>query len=348
MARISVVIPSYNHATYIAEAINSVLAQSEKDLELIIIDDGSTDNSLEVLSDFTDRRMRIIGQANQGAHAAINRGLREASGEYLAILNSDDVYHPRRLEKILAVIQADLQVGLAASYIQIIDAQGQSLGIKHGYHDCEPWLLQHPERSFRAGKDLHAALLTENYLATTSNYVFRRYWYEQVGDFRPLRYAHDWDFALRLARISRLSLIPEPLLRYRVHPSNTIRENQAAMVFEICWCLAVNLPEHLTGPYFSKDYLPQTRVERLLNSIYVYDAELALSSMLLQNLHRNPNLAMQLLQPDDPIRNQYIQYIIDRIAHQENRSSDSNPRQSIKNRRYASGLLKRTLNRIKP
>ncbi|NCT22276.1 cell wall biosynthesis glycosyltransferase, partial [bacterium] len=91
-----------------------------------------------------------------------------------------------------------------------------------------PWLLEVPERSFRAGSDLHKALLTENYWSTTSNFVFPRRWFEAVGEFRPLRYAHDWDFALRMASVARMVLLPEVLMRYRVHAANTIREDRAA------------------------------------------------------------------------------------------------------------------------
>jgi glycosyltransferase involved in cell wall biosynthesis len=234
LPEISVVIPSYNHAAYIAEAVNSVLFQTLSDLELIVVDDGSTDASLDVLAKFSDPRFRIITQSNQGAHAAINRGLHAASGEYLAILNSDDAYHPQRLEKTVGALKANSQLGLVGSYIQIVDSQGKALGIKHGYQDCPPWSLEFAERSFRAGDNLRATLLTENYLATTSNFVFSRAWHERVGEFRPLRYTHDWDFALRLTRIAQLKLLAEPLVRYRIHAANTIRENRAAMVFEIC------------------------------------------------------------------------------------------------------------------
>jgi glycosyltransferase involved in cell wall biosynthesis len=112
----SVVIPSYNHASYLAEAVNSVLNQSLSDLELIVVDDGSTDQSLVVLSGFKDPRLRIFQQDNQGAHAAINRGLREACGKYLAILNSDDVYHPQRLERADSVLTTQPELGLVGSY----------------------------------------------------------------------------------------------------------------------------------------------------------------------------------------------------------------------------------------
>lgn len=309
MPEVSVVIPSYNHEAYIAEAVNSVLEQTIKDLELIVVDDGSTDRSLDILAAISDPRMRVISQENQGAHAAINRGLGEASGEYLAILNSDDSYHPQRLETIIAALKARPQAGFAGSYIQIIDSQGSDLGVKHGYQDNHPWLLQFPELSFRAGDDLQAALLTENFWSTTSNFVFNRMVYQQTGQFRPLRYAHDWDYALRISQNTRMFLLPEPLVRYRVHPRNTIRENQAAMIFEICWVLAVHLPQHMADETFINTHPIAQRVEQLLNSIYTYGMESVLSVMLVQRLYDNLDLALQLLDPNDPIRQSYLDFI---------------------------------------
>jgi glycosyltransferase involved in cell wall biosynthesis len=314
MPEVSVVIPSYNHAAFIAEAVESVLRQTHRDLELIVVDDGSSDNSLEVLAGFSDSRMVVFSQANQGAHAAINRGLREARGDYLAILNSDDAFHPERLEKILQALKTQPRAGLAGSYIQIVDSQGNSLGVKHGYLDCPPWLLEHPERSSRAGDDLHAALLTENFWSTTSNYVFPRQLYQQVGEFLPLRYAHDWDFALRLAHLAPSILLPEPLVRYRVHASNTIRENQVAMIFEICWILAVHLPRNAALSDVHDREVLAGRIDQLLNSIYVFGMERLLSLMLLQRLDQNPDQALELLEPGNPARLRYLAFIDEQLA----------------------------------
>ena len=314
MPDVSVVIPSYNHAGYIAAAIQSVLKQTYADFELIVVDDGSVDDSLEVISGFTDPRMRVITQKNQGAHSAINRGLQESSGRYLAILNSDDAYHPQRLEKAIRVLEEDPSIGLLGTFIEVVDHQSNHLGVKHGYQDFEPWPIEIVERSFRAGSDLRAALLTENYFATTSNYIFGHDWYERVGEFRPLRYAHDWDFALRMARLARLELLPEPLMRYRVHPKNTIRENQAAMIFEICWCLAVHLPSHFSDEHFFREHSMDLRLDQLVNSIYTYSCERILSAMLVQNISSDRERSLSLLQPGDPAREIYLEYITRQLA----------------------------------
>jgi glycosyltransferase involved in cell wall biosynthesis len=309
MTKFSIVIPSYNHAQFIRKAVYSVLTQTLTDLELIVVDDGSMDDTLAVLSTISDSRLTVISQSNQGAHAAINRGLKEAKGDYLSILNSDDFYHTQRLEKSLAVLDGNPQIGIVSSYIQIVDENDKNLGIKHGYKDCPPWLLENPERSFRADNDLKAALLTENYLSTTSNLVFPRPWLERVGEFRPLRFAHDWDFALRMTRMAEVVLLPEPLLSYRVHQRNTIRQDQAAMIFEICWILAVHLPPSIVDADFISQRALEKRVDQLLESIYTFNCERVLNLMLLQELSKDPEQAMRLLEPNDPVRNQYMQHI---------------------------------------
>ncbi|MCB0170098.1 MAG: glycosyltransferase [Anaerolineae bacterium] len=328
MPKISVIIPSYNHANFINEAIQSVLSQSISDLELIIVDDGSSDDSLNVLKTINDSRVRIITQQNQGAHAAINRGITESTGQYLAILNSDDVYHSLRLEKLLNLLETKQEVGLVSSHIKIIDQNGTEKGIKKGYETLSPWTLSAPRKSFRAGQELKAVLLTENYLATTSNFIFERKIFEQIGAFLPLRYTHDWDFALRVAEVKQIALLPEVLLNYRVHGSNTIRENKAAMIFEICWCLAVHLPRHTSAAWFLAQPL-DIRIEQLLHSIYVFGLEQVLNVMLLLQLYENHQLALQLLEINNPSRLKILEFIQSQLKSQSILTSQQNNHQQV-------------------
>lgn len=309
MPKVSVIIPSYNHACFIGEAVESVLMQTEQDLELIIVDDGSTDDTLSVLERFSDSRMRVIPQAHKGAYAALNRGLKEANGRYLAILNSDDVYHPRRLEKLIAKLERGTHMGLIGSYIEVIDAQGKPLGVKKSYHNLEPWVLPNRDKSFRATDDVRGVLLTENFYATTSNFVFHRELFERIGGFRPLRYTHDWDFLLRSALLARLEMYPEPLLKYRLHSRNTIRENTPWMVFEICWCIAMHLPKHLEDLSWFEQSSQMLKLERLLYSIYVFGCEKVLALMFLRRLQKGEKWALDLLRPDNPERKVYLDFI---------------------------------------
>jgi glycosyltransferase involved in cell wall biosynthesis len=314
MPEVSVIIPSFNHDAYVAEAVRSVLEQTLADFELIVVDDGSTDKSLEILKNIDDPRLKVLAQENCGAHNAINRGLSSAKGHFLAILNSDDRYHPCRLEKLTRVLKENPQAGLAASYIHVIDAQGRHLGVKHGYYDLEPWPLEKKGLSFRAGNDLHADLLVENFLASSSNLIMRREIFEKVGGFRPLRYCHDWDFALRASQFQEVILAPEPLLDYRLHSSNTIHENQPAMIYEICWILAVHLPIAANEEWFTSGG-EQMRSQQLLHSIYTYGMDRVLNLMLIAELDRDESKALQWLAGDHPARLECLSYIQDQLVH---------------------------------
>lgn len=311
--RLSVVIPAYNHGRFVADAVHSVLAQTMADLELIVVDDGSTDDTLAVVKSIRDSRLRVIAQTNGGTHAAINTGLGAAAAPLLAILNSDDAYEPERLAQTAAVLEREPDVALVGSHIQVIDAAGTPIAVKHGWADLEPWPLQAPQRSFRADADPRTALLTENYWSTSSNFVFRRAHLEQIGAVRPLRYVHDWDLALRLALLGRLVLLQRPLLRYRVHERNTIRENQAAMIFEICWTLAVHLPRHIATQWFA-GLEPGFRVERLLHSIHTLDCDRVLAVLLANRVADDPEAAVTWLAPDDTRRAACLEFIADRLG----------------------------------
>ncbi|MDF1513902.1 MAG: glycosyltransferase [Anaerolineae bacterium] len=309
MPAISVVIPSYNHAAYIGQAVQSVLDQSFDDWELIIIDDGSQDESLRVLSTYRDSRIQVHTQDNQGAHAALNKGLSLATGDYLAILNSDDVYTRKRLQKLFHRLETDNTIAIAGSYIQVINASGFNLGLKRGYHSLEPWLLDQPELSFRASTDLKLALLTENYLSTSSNYMFRRELFAHVDGFRPLRFAHDWDFALRAMQEGNIYLEQEPLLKYRIHGHNTINKSKPEMIFEMCWCLAVHLPGYYARIAECDGATTAGIVQGLLYSVYTYHADKVLSIMLVQNLAGQPQAALDLLHPKNETRRKYLDYL---------------------------------------
>lgn len=311
MPEVSIIIPSYNHAAYLRQAVMSALCQEEVDLECIVVDDGSQDRSLEILQEIVDPRLQVIAQENRGAHAAINRGISAAAGNWISILNSDDLYLPQRLQKALDILRANPTVGLVGSYIQVIDTVGNSMGIKHGYKDLEPWLLDHQERSFRNQENLYLPLLTENYLATTSNMVFSKAAYDQVGVFRPLRYMHDWDFILRLITGWGLQIIPEPLMQYRVHGANTISRNRAEMLFELCWIVSVHLPHLLKSPRIQASFKEQP--ERLMYSIYTGNMDTVLASFLAMNLAEQPETALALLQSDNPLRGAVLEYISDRL-----------------------------------
>ncbi|QDU51821.1 glycosyltransferase family 2 protein [Gimesia panareensis] len=252
---ISVVIPSYNHEQYIASTISSVLNQTCEHLELIVIDDGSHDQSLEVIGQFQDPRLQVCHQENAGAHAAINRGLEMAQGDFLTILNSDDLYEPERLEICLKRFAENPGLGLVSSWINVIDSEGIQLGVKRGWQNMEPWDLGDRECSFRKTGSFSLNLLSSNFVATTSNMVWKRSAYESVGGMRELRFVHDWDFLLRVAAQFPCEQIEQPLMSYRIHETNTIRSDYDWMMFEICWVIAANLHRFMGSQLLNKQDL---------------------------------------------------------------------------------------------
>jgi glycosyltransferase involved in cell wall biosynthesis len=129
MPKISVVIPVYNSEGSVAETLASVIAQTYRDLEIIIVDDGSTDKSIEICQQFKDERIKIVHQQNRGLAGARNTGIRHAQGEFIAFVDSDDLWLPEKLEKHLHHLQNSPQIGLSFSRSRFIDEQGTPLGI---------------------------------------------------------------------------------------------------------------------------------------------------------------------------------------------------------------------------
>lgn len=129
----------------------------------------------------------------------------------------------------------------------------------------EPWPILDKKKSYAASDDFTKNLLLANFISTTSNMVFRRDVFEKIGGMRNLRYAHDWDFALRIAAMGPCKMIEEPLMKYRLHGSNTISKGRKHMLFEICWIYATHLP--VFYPLVLAGQHLEAEVELLLNSL---------------------------------------------------------------------------------
>ncbi len=220
---VSVIIPAYNHELFIGLAIDSVLTQSCGDFELIIINDGSTDRTGEVIAGYTDSRIRYYEQENQDAYNTINRGLSLARGRYVAILNSDDIYENNRLERLVDETE---QRGLQCIFTDVmpINAGGEPLlDPEFGWNR---WHRKNREFYFQCG-DLYTAFLKGNFMVTTSNLFLTREAVRKTGTFCSLRYLHDYDYIFRvmLACPGQVAYLhDEQLLRYRIHGGNTLGE----------------------------------------------------------------------------------------------------------------------------
>jgi hypothetical protein len=151
------------------------------------------------------------------------------------------VFHIERLTKMLRAIK-EQDAAFACSFIEIIDGRGNVTGIKRGWKSHLPsWGLKTAVQDSSSPQSFARNLLVSNFISTTSNMLFQRNVLEKVGGFRNLRFSHDWDFALRVAADWPCTIVEEPLVRYRLHGSNTIKSNQRWMLFETCWVLVANL-----------------------------------------------------------------------------------------------------------
>lgn len=214
MPRVSVVVPTYNRADLLLDAVNSVLAQTMLDLEVVVVDDGSTDQTRETVSQFGEP-VRYIYQANRGRSAARNRGIHEARGEYLLFLDSDDLLLPRSLEVLAYYLESHPEAGAVTSECVYFDSEGQGGGEVRE----EKW-----ERSPDPGKFLDTLALTNTVGAIHSTLV-RREWLDRIDQpcfDEELEFTEDADLWFRLAAAGcHFHVLPEVTCKYRMHGGNT-------------------------------------------------------------------------------------------------------------------------------
>ena len=208
MPLVSVVIPAYNQARYLTEALQSAIAQTLGDLEIILVDDGSTDQTVQIVKGINDPRLRYIYQENRGLSAARNTGIRNSGGEYLTFLDSDDQFLPSKLELLTRALQNHPESGIAAGQAIPIDDQGNRIGkiFDKPLPDDPTELL--------LGNPLHVGSV-----------LLRRSWQQKVGYFdESLRSYEDWDMWLRLAFAGCRSLwVAKPVSLYRFHSAQMTR-----------------------------------------------------------------------------------------------------------------------------
>jgi len=198
-------LPTYNRAAYLGAAVQSAFNQTFSDFELIVVDDGSTDNTAEVIHSFRDPRLRFLQQANRGISGALNSGLAAARGHYIAILNSDDVWLPTLLATLAPVLESAATVGMAYSRAQAMDSKGQLLPRTAG---APP----------KYSGDMLKSLLYGDHICTITT-LFRHDLVIEAGGWDERLIANeDWDLWLRMARLSRFVFVDEVLAYFRVHP----------------------------------------------------------------------------------------------------------------------------------
>lgn len=215
MKTVSVIIPSYNYARYVREAIDSVLAQARPPLEIIVVDDGSTDDTATVLATYGDR-IRVFQQKNQGVAIARNTGIAAARGEYVAFMDADDIWLPRKLELQMARFDADPALGLVACGLESFDPDGRIVEVRVKAAEgrvASALLRMEPDIIHGPGSTM---------------VVPKRVAEEIEGFDRRLPPSEDWDFCYRVAARYAIGNVPEVLVRYRLHGSG-IHMNFARM-----------------------------------------------------------------------------------------------------------------------
>jgi len=214
---VSVIIPTYNRAYCLARAVTSVLGQSFADFELIVVDDGSTDDTAAVLAGFGDPRLRVVQHpVNRGVGATINTGIREAAADLIALQDSDDEWLSEKLARQVAVMQAG----------------GDRLGVVY----CDQWRFRGGERSYFASPHLTPAdgivfvraLDDALYNIGNQSLLIRRRCFDEVGLYdESLRRNEDLDMLIRISRRFHFHHIPEPLLNYNVTADSVTARGEA-------------------------------------------------------------------------------------------------------------------------
>lgn len=203
MEKVSVIIPNYNYGRFLRQSIESVFDQTLTAHEIIVVDDGSVDDSVEVLNSFGSS-IRVVVQKNAGVAAARNKGVEIATGDFFAFLDADDYWYPQKLEKQIQKFSSDTEIGFVHCGSTYVDQKGAR--IKDYVVGEEGWLADE--------------LLKFKPVVIANTLVIKRKYFSKIGGFdtkRELHPSEDWDLCYRLSRICKLGFVREPLLYYRQH-----------------------------------------------------------------------------------------------------------------------------------
>ncbi|HLM01406.1 MAG TPA: glycosyltransferase [Pyrinomonadaceae bacterium] len=210
---VSICVPSYNHAQYLPATLDSALAQTYPNIEIVVLDDGSKDASLDIARDYETRfpgKIKVYtheGGANLGISRTVNAAFAHAKGKYWMGLPSDDILYPEKIEKQVEFLEKNPELDFVYCYVDYIDSDGKPVSGRFG-------------TDITADEDPLKSMILENFIPGMA-ILARRETIARVGDHEANLIYSDWDFWVRLFSISRGGFIPESLIGYRVHDYNT-------------------------------------------------------------------------------------------------------------------------------
>lgn len=274
--KVSIIIPAYNQAQYLADAVQSVLDQTFTDFELIIVDDGSTDNTPQVIAGFQDSRVRSIRQENKGLSGARNTGIKLSTAPFLTFLDSDDRFLPNHLNLLYTYLKNHSECGMVSGGRQMIDINNKVL---QEQVDRPQWRIED--------------LLINNPFLNVGCVLIRRMWLDSVDNFdESLRACEDWDLWLKLASAGcQFAWIEEPVMAYRIHQNQMTREIERMRKSRLA----------VLDKFFSRPDLPKAVMkhqDRAIASVHIKVAALAYrleefetgQAELIQALRLDPSL----------------------------------------------------------
>ena len=292
---LSVVIPLYNKEKNLCGTIESVLAQTYKDFELIIVNDGSSDNSRSIVNDFKDSRILLIDQENKGVSSARNNGIKQATSVYIALIDADDVWDPNYLSEMLIFIQTYPEASLYGCRYSFQNYNSKIINTDLGLSENYKGYIDY----FDYAK--------YNTLFTSSSVIFRKDTFLKIGKFdETLTRGEDIDLWIRFALTAKVAFYNKPLVIYKLDAENRAFNKSASKEKCLIWNLDRYKQIERSNPVF-KEFLDNWRLAHVHNYLVGRSTEVTEIHSLLKNINlKNRSLIWILLKNSPKVFQPFI------------------------------------------